>query len=196
MMSDKIEPMTLDRLRELIEAYGANPERWPEQERGLAVVFIATSAEAQGLLEEAVALDRALDALPAPEPSQALRNGILNAFTPAKPVAANENDGLVATITRWRPRSHSAWHKAAAAAVMFGVLCGVGVSQVYTTTGTIVIAQQPFPQFIQPIPEQPLQNGVAALTLDGEIPAILADTVLQPEATTDEASEDPEVPLT
>ena len=195
-MSDKIEPMTLDRLRDLVDAYGAAPERWPDQERELTLVFIATSAEARGLIEEAKLLDAALDTLPTPEPSAVLRQSVRDAFTPPQPVAANENDGLVTTITQWRPRSNSSWHKAAAAAVMFGVLCGVGVSQVIAPASTIVIAQQPIPGFNQPITELPLQSDVAALSLDVEFPAIQTDTTLQADATNDETEEDSEVPLT
>ena len=195
-MSDSIEPMTLDRLRDLIEAYGAGSERWPDQERELALVFISTSVEAQGLVEDAKTLDVALDTLPTPEPSPALRRSILDAFTPPKPIAANENDGWITTIAQWRPRSNSSWHKAAAAAVMFGVLCGVGVSQVFVPANTVVIVQQTLPDLIQPIAEQPLQNDVAALSLDGEFPALLTDTILQNESRNDEAGEDSEVPLT
>jgi len=195
-MSDKIEPMTLDRLCELIDAYGAAWERWPDQERDLALVFITTSAEAQGLIEEAQLLDSALDSLPTPEPSAVLRSSVLDAYTPSKLVAANENHGLVTTIAQWRPRSNSSWHKAAAAAVMFGVLCGVGVSQVFAPASTIVIAQQTLPDFNPPTADQLLQNDVAALSLGGEFPAIITDTALQNENGYDEAGDDSEVPLT
>ena len=195
-MSDKIEPMTLDRLCELIDAYGAAWERWPDQERDLALVFITTSAEAQGLIEEAQLLDAALDSLPKPEPSAVLRSSVLDAYTPSKLVAANENHGLVSAIAQWRPRSNSSWHKAAAAAVMFGVLCGVGVSQVFAPASTIVIVQQNLPDFNPPTADQLLQNDVAALSLGGEFLAITTDTALQNENGNDEAGDGSEVPLT
>jgi len=195
-MSDKIKPMKLDRLQDLIDAYGAAPERWPNQERGLAQVFIATSKEAQGLLEEAKLLDGALDTLPTPEPSPALRQSVRDAFTPPKPAAANENTGLITNIAQWRPRSNRAWHKAAAAAVMFGVLCGVGVSQVFAPAGTVIIAQQSAPDFNQLIAEQPPQNDIAALSLDGEFSANMTEIAPQNESNNDEAGEDTEVPLT
>ena len=196
MMSDRIEPITLDRLKDLIGAYGAAPERWPDQERELTLVFIATSEEAQGLLENAKTLDAALDTLWTPDPSPALRSSILDAFASLKLAAVNENDGLVAAIAQWRPRSNSAWHRVAAAAVIFGVLCGVGVSQIFTPANTVIIAQQPVTDFNLQIAEQPLQNGVAALTLDGGLPAIMTDTALQNEGSNDGPIEDSEVPLT
>ena len=195
-MSDKIEPITLDRLQDLFDAYGATPERWPDQERELALVFIATSEEAQGLLENAKTLDTALDTLWTPDPSPALRSGILDTFASPKMAAVNANDGLVSAIAHWCPKSNIAWHRAAAAAVIFGVLCGVGVSQIFTPANTVIIAQQPVTDFNLQIAEQPLQNGVAALTLNGGLPAIMTDTALQNEGSNDGAVEDSEIPLT
>ncbi len=191
----QIKPMTQDRIRELIEAYGAAPERWPGRERDLAMVFIATSVEAQDLLKEASALDTALNALPMSEPSLALRRSVLDAFTPPIPVAANENDGLVTTITQWQPRSNRSWHKAAAAAVMFGVLCGVGISQTFAPASTVVLAQQPSPDFNQLIVEPGLESNVAALSLGGELPAIMRDTAPQNENSNDDVGDDSDIPL-
>lgn len=79
---------------------------------------------------------------------------------------------------------------------MFGVLCGVGVSQVFAPASTIVIAQQTLPDFNPPTADQLLQNDVAALSLGGEFPAIITDTALQNENGYDEAGDDSEVPLT
>jgi hypothetical protein len=52
--------MTLDRLRLLIDAYGADPARWPEPERAGAATLLAASDEARALVAEAAALDRLL----------------------------------------------------------------------------------------------------------------------------------------
>jgi hypothetical protein len=52
--------MTIDRLRILIEAYGAEPTRWPDNERSYAITLMAQSAEARALVAEAASLDRLL----------------------------------------------------------------------------------------------------------------------------------------
>ncbi|NKB22361.1 MAG: hypothetical protein GKS01_17885 [Alphaproteobacteria bacterium] len=189
-MSDKIEPMTLDRMRDLIEAYGAEPDRWPSSERERALLFLETSKEAQDILAESKVLDTALDALPEPDMSQGIKSRVLDAFTPANPIAANENVGLVAAITQWHPQSNGSWLRAAAAAIVFGVLCGVGGAQIFAPPSTVIITQPALPEF-----EPLIQNEVAALTLNGELPAILADTGAQPEPTNEDTEEDSEIPL-
>ena len=69
--------MTLERLRRLLDAYGARPGSWPEAEREAARELIARSPEARGLCEAAAALDALLEHAPAPEPSPALARRIL-----------------------------------------------------------------------------------------------------------------------
>jgi hypothetical protein len=58
--------MNETRLLELIDAYGADPERWPAGERPAALALLARSAAARTALAEASALDHLLDAAPAP----------------------------------------------------------------------------------------------------------------------------------
>jgi hypothetical protein len=53
--------MQLDRFRALLEAYGAEPRRWPPGERVRAEEVLARSAEARALLAEAAAFDALLD---------------------------------------------------------------------------------------------------------------------------------------
>jgi len=69
--------MTLDDLRRLLETYGANPERWPSDQRESARVLIAGSAAAQALAAAAARLDAALDLVSAPEPSAELFSRVL-----------------------------------------------------------------------------------------------------------------------
>jgi len=59
--------MGLDRFRELVEAYGAEPGRWPANERGTAEVLLAGNAEAARLRGRAAALDAMLDKASLPE---------------------------------------------------------------------------------------------------------------------------------
>lgn len=56
--------MAPDRLKELIDAYGADAKRWPADERADALLSLASSAEARSYLRNAAALDRLLDQWP------------------------------------------------------------------------------------------------------------------------------------
>lgn len=56
--------MQLERLRELVDAYGGDPRRWPPAERASAAELLAGSPQAQGLVAEAKAVDRLLDRAP------------------------------------------------------------------------------------------------------------------------------------
>jgi hypothetical protein len=62
-------PLSLERFRALIAAYGARPELWPDTERAAALALRDASAEARALFDEEAALDATLGALPAPEVS-------------------------------------------------------------------------------------------------------------------------------
>ena len=59
--------MGLDRFRELVEAYGAEPGRWPTNERGAAEALLAQDTEAARLRGRAAALDAMLDKASLPE---------------------------------------------------------------------------------------------------------------------------------
>jgi hypothetical protein len=54
--------MNHERVAELIEAYGSNTQRWPEQERAAAIACLESSVALQQLLHEAEQLDMALQA--------------------------------------------------------------------------------------------------------------------------------------
>ncbi len=49
--------MTPDRFRELIDAYGAEPGRWPANERAAALAFANADVRARAMLGEAKGLD-------------------------------------------------------------------------------------------------------------------------------------------
>lgn len=55
------------RLQEILDAYGADPRRWPSVERADAEALLAHSAEARRARDEAFRLDRVLACVPAPE---------------------------------------------------------------------------------------------------------------------------------
>jgi hypothetical protein len=53
--------MGLDRFRELLDAYGAEPGRWPAQERPAAEALLAGKPEAAEMLAKALSVDALLD---------------------------------------------------------------------------------------------------------------------------------------
>ena len=54
----------MDRLTALIDAYGADPKRWPADERAAGLLLLANSAEARAYARDAEALDTLLDRVP------------------------------------------------------------------------------------------------------------------------------------
>ncbi|QBQ98905.1 hypothetical protein [Paraburkholderia pallida] len=65
--------MTSERFHTLVEAYGADPRRWPEHERADALAWArAHRSEADAVLEEALALDAWLARDMIAPPSRAL----------------------------------------------------------------------------------------------------------------------------
>jgi hypothetical protein len=123
--------MGLDRFRELLDAYGAEPGRWPANERGPAAMLLTQNAEAARLRKQAAAVDAMLDrATLAPPVIDAER---LIASITGEPQPMAEPKGGTAEIVTLRPaRRPSAggfWLKVAslAAAAAIGFL--VGASQ-------------------------------------------------------------------
>lgn len=72
--------MNIQRFKTLVEAYGANPARWPETERVAALLFAEQSAEARDVLQEAAAFDRLLDTAETQPATRALEDRILATF--------------------------------------------------------------------------------------------------------------------
>ncbi len=108
------EPMDLARLLELLDAYGADPRRWPAGERAAAEALIAESAEAANLREDAAALDMLMDLSAAPAPSPELMVQVL---------AAREPSGWLSVLWPFGP----AWQPATAmaAAAVLGIAIGI-----------------------------------------------------------------------
>lgn len=59
----------LQRLATVLEAYGADPARWPQGERAALMALAAADPRAAGLVSEAHALDRLLATPPARDPA-------------------------------------------------------------------------------------------------------------------------------
>jgi hypothetical protein len=104
--------MTIERFKVLVEAYGANPARWPEAERALAEAFANATPEAQRILSEASALDRLLDAASTAPVTRDLETRVLGSFGAPK-------------TRRWLPEVMP-WTQAAAlaASLVLGMLAG------------------------------------------------------------------------
>ena len=122
-MTGRPPPMALDRFRDLLDAYGADPHRWPTDRRAAAEALVAASVEARAARDEAAALDRMLDLAPAPAPSPELMARVL-AAAPRGAHARRRGwltrlfAGLDPAGTPFRPAG------ALAAALILGVLTG------------------------------------------------------------------------
>jgi len=78
-------PMPRDRFEAILDAYGADPRRWPDAERAAAQAFAATDPAAPALLAAAADLDGAIH-LAAPAPAgAALRDAIIASAKAAPP---------------------------------------------------------------------------------------------------------------
>ena len=112
--------MGLERFEHLVDAYGADPRRWPEAERAAAEVFLSGSEAARALVEGAARLDALLATAPALEPSELLVHRVLR----AAPVRRTRIDGF-----GWA--SGAGWAAAAAAGVLVGLSLGQQVSHAW-----------------------------------------------------------------
>lgn len=147
-MTERVEAMDLRRLEELIDAYGADPARWPAAERAAAQALLAIEPAARTLQDRARRLDSALDALP-PAPQVALQTGALAAriraaarqqdATPANSPASPPANPLPAPANSNRP----AWRftAALAASAVIGLWLGFATGPfTLDTGGTIDLA--------------------------------------------------------
>lgn len=92
--------MTPERFSALLEAYGADPRRWPADERAAAGRF-ATGQKAEQA--EAAALDRLLDAATVPAPAPGLRTRVLAAMTSASADEGRRSGrGIAGLFSGWR----------------------------------------------------------------------------------------------
>lgn len=121
--------MELERFRVLVEAYGAAPEHWPDEDREAAQALLAESEDARTLLREAELLDGALDLVEAPAPSPELARRVEDmvyqrpAATARRPIAG---PWLAHRLRAWR----AAWRPAVlAASGALGLAVGIAAAQ-------------------------------------------------------------------
>lgn len=116
--------MKLEHFAALLDAYGAEPSRWPEREREAVLALLAASAEARALRDQAAQLDTAL-VLSAPTPTLALRAAVLRAI-PSAPAAGE----TFADTLRALWRGIGGWRLAApafATSLALGIALGASV---------------------------------------------------------------------
>lgn len=124
-----VNGMTHERVLELIEAFGAEPMGWPEDEREAARALLEADPDAfASALAEARALDQALALEPVPEPSASLADAILAAAPVSAPARASLLGGLSSLLfpqgTRWP-----------AGAALASLLMGLVGGYAYASTG-------------------------------------------------------------
>lgn len=119
MTSDGKGRMELARLAGILDAYGADPSRWPADERVAAETLIARSPEAASLREDAAALDMLMDQSAAPAPSPELMARVLTAREPSGWLSVLWPFGPI-----WQPAT------AMAAAAMLGIAIGVAAPDI------------------------------------------------------------------
>ena len=107
--------MDIARARDLLDAYGADPARWPAAERTALSAFIAEFPEAARARDRAEMLDRVLDRAGTQAPSDRVRAQILS----AAPIRSDDwLESLRAAFgSLWRP----------AAALAFSLVVGIGL---------------------------------------------------------------------
>lgn len=140
-MPDTDKLITLERLKDLLAAYGARPAKWPAEERAAALALIETSENARMLFNEEQALDALLEQVAEPEVSEALHGRVRSIAMPS--AAASTPSLLTQLFERFRPQSQMAWQGAVVMAGVSGIVVGVSMSAIVMDTGatpTTVVA--------------------------------------------------------
>ncbi|MCE9650533.1 MAG: hypothetical protein K8R18_13000 [Parvibaculum sp.] len=149
MMNNEV---TLARLAEIVDAYGASAHRWPVAERRSAEILVLNNPQAQALVDEARNLDFVLDAAPDGVVSEALVSRIMAArprgvpANAAKTVSERPNAVWLRTLVQavWPYGSPAFPAGALAASVVLGIGLGltspVAVSALGLSSGTTTVA--------------------------------------------------------
>ncbi|UDF03164.1 hypothetical protein [Asticcacaulis sp. AND118] len=116
-----------ERFEAIVDAYGADAQRWPQDERAAARLFMQQHPEtARRVMAEARTLDAWLSAAEEPEPSVALQWEILAHMAPAGVVAKMAAPLSVRPRRRWMAGIGLA--AACAAGIIFGVNVGLATT--------------------------------------------------------------------
>lgn len=93
--------LTDDRVRAMIDAYGADSSRWPVEERSGALARIARTPELRAALDNARALDALLDTIPNPAASPAMKVSLKD--IPDQRRGAGWLGWLGSAVASWQP---------------------------------------------------------------------------------------------
>lgn len=118
--------MTLERLRSILDAYGASPDRWPPEERTAAVLLLDRSEDARLAHAEAMHLDIALDHANAPGPAPDLVARLYRRGTARQGLSAR----IAAMLPGWLSGGTRApWMRPAAFALTMalGIVIGLAI---------------------------------------------------------------------
>jgi hypothetical protein len=143
--------MTIERLTQLLDAYGAAPSRWPADERDAAEAIIASSDQAREAFAEAARLDALLDQAPPPPPTDRLAwrlRGVGPRGEPQKINSGGARRGFAVALAR-------------AAVIALAMVGGVGIGLALPERSATPAADE-----IASLPEdQPAPDEVITLAL-------------------------------
>jgi hypothetical protein len=162
--------MTEERFSALVDAYGANPDRWPDEERTAAIAFRDGSLAAQAAAERAGALDGLLDAArPNGDVSDDLRDRIAR-LAPARTAAPS--------IPLWQAarKVGASWQRIAATALV-GIAVGILFAELALSPGddsALLASAIPEPGMLTAELEAPLAGGtlLAEIALAPDLSAV------------------------
>ena len=99
--------LSLERFADLVDAYGARPERWPAAERPAALALLTDSGEARALRDQAETVDTLLDQALVQDPSPALAERILAAapLYSSSAMGPTVREGITDRVRHWLRRT-------------------------------------------------------------------------------------------
>lgn len=131
---------TLERFTALVEAWGADPARWPAAERPAALALLETSTAARAVVEREKRLDLALDLTPpAAPPPAALARRLAGLAADPRSLWTD----LLALFGGWRPAA-----AALALCIAAGVVLGTAVPTAQEAE-TQVVYEAALPDYAQ-----------------------------------------------
>ena len=126
--------MKIERFKAILGSYGTRSDAWPETERDAAKALIETSADAKNLFEDAGALDRMLDMVPAPQSADdAYLRRLAEIPAVSRPQtrrtaggrrAGSDGHGQAAVLSWFRPTGFAVQLTGLAAAGILGLMLG------------------------------------------------------------------------
>lgn len=137
MSAQRMNEMSLERLEQMVAAYGADPAHWPEAERESAERLMAHSAAGRDLLAQAKELDIALSRVASDVPDAAMaRLMAATAFPP--PRVSSPSSSL---LDRLSYVASAFWPRATVLASMaaLGIVVGLSTEPAFSDSDAGII---------------------------------------------------------